>query len=912
VSHPSKLALGLFVSTATVALGAPAFAAAPDESVSEVIVTATRQGEAALSKVPMSIVATTQKELDDYSIKSSQDLSRLVPSLRIAGGANAANGPNISIRGIQSGSAGAATTGIYLDDSPLQARTLNGLVTGGGTFLPILFDLQRVEVLKGPQGTLYGSSSQGGTIRYITPDPNLTGDFKILARAEANTVYKGSQGGEAGVAIGGPIVEDKLGFRGSVFYRRIGGWIDHVDWRDTSLVAKDTNSEEQISTRLSLLWKPAERWTFKPSFYFAKTNKNDADIIYNDVPKYTTPAIATVASTGQPYLANGPACAIGTLQNATAPTCTDTFHRGLLPAGVTAPTVAGVYSNLINPATGQTLPALYVHPSHTYGPIDLGQYDSLVNTNAGLSFAGPIQPKKAIRISKIAMASLNAKFDAGPVVIENIGSWLRDSGDGYGDLTLQEPNNTTVNQAGGYTPAAQSPFVYDLPGSYESSYFFHGQRTAWTDELRLTSNYESRLTWTAGFYFQRAETTSHNEATQDKNILHLQVLGHRQAGIPASHSAAEIASNLQTATDQTVIEEREAVFGEANLQILPRLKATAGVRWSREVLDFSSYSWGVTQQGTFTDRATRTLTGHVVEHPITPKFGLSYQATDDALIYATAAKGFRPGGVQSQASTNCAGDLAQLGITSTPAAYGSDSVWSFEGGAKIRNLARRINISGSVFDIEWNKPQTPYRLPTCVFNYLTNIGKARSTGFDLQGDVRVVDGFVLNFNVGYTNARYVQNVLTTANAAGQRETLVFAGQAFSGIPKWQFNLGFRYDTEIGRLPFYWTANWQHIGKYPNGTPAGTTGYAPDASTVPAMNYITTRLGIVRGDLDISIFADNLLNEDAMFPNTLSGRAACRYPFPGSTDCTVYASYYNVTSGTTFRPRMIGVTAVFRR
>ncbi len=296
---------------------------------------------------------------------------------------------------------------------------------------------------------------------------------------------------------------------------------------------------------------------------------------------------------------------------------------------------------------------------------------------------------------------------------------------------------------------------------------------------------------------------------------------------------------------------------------------------------------------------------------MTPKFSLSYQATEDDLFYVTAAKGFRPGGVQPQASLQCATDLAQLGLSSTPATFGSDSVWSYEGGAKVRALDRRLSLAGSVFRIDWDKPQTPYLLPTCVFSYLTNIGKARSTGFDLQGDLLVTDGLRLNFNVGYTKARYTEDVLTVPNAAGQRTPLVYAGQAFVGIPKWQFDIGFRHDMTVGGLPVYLTGNWQHIGKYPNATPAGTSGYAPDAMEVPAMNYVTARLGLLHGDMDLSIFADNLFNENKLFPNTLTGRASCRYPTPGSTSCGVYSSYYYVANGTTFRPRMIGVTATFR-
>jgi len=901
----SRLLCVLLGSTALAAQAGAAFAQDQQGAdLSEVVVTANRQGETAISRVPMAIVAQTQKSLDQLGIKTSQDLQRLVPSLRI--GFNGGNGPPISIRGIQGNNA--ATTGIYLDESPLQARTLGGLVTGGGTFLPLLFDLERIEVLKGPQGTLYGSSSEGGTIRYLTPAPSVT-TYSSYARAEVNTINHGGTGGELGVAVGGPIVQDKLGFRGSVWARHIGGWVDHVDWRNGKVLQPDTNSQDQKALKFAVLWQPTERLKLTPSIYYAWDRKNDADITYRDVPQYTTPALGTLLSGG----ANTPISPTGTL------TGLPLTQRGMLPAGYTpngaiacpGTGVLQCYTNVPG-YIGQTV---FIHPAHTYGPINLGPYDSLVNTATGENYTGPVNPAKAMRTSKLTVASFTADYDTGPVLIKSITTWLHDSGVGYGDLTLQEPQNTTVTVAGGYNPFAQSPFIFDLASPYSSSYYYYGRRYALTEELRLSSApSDSPLSWIAGVYYQNANTTSHNEATQDRNALQLALLGHTQLGISPLHSAAEIASNLQTATNQNINENRVAVFAEANYNITHKLKATAGVRWSQEQLRFTSYGYGLLVAAPFTGNPTGApntpgvpVTGNVVEHPVTPKFSLSYQATQDDLFYATAAKGFRPGGVQSQATAQCATDLAQLNITSTPASYGSDSVWSYEGGAKIKVFDRRLSLAGSVFHIDWDKPQTPYLLPTCVFSYIQNIGKAVSQGFDLQGDFRATSKLTVNFSVGYTDAHYTQTIQTVPNAAGVRSTLVFEGQQFVGIPHWQATLGGRYDFNVAGHDAYLVGNWQYTGKIPNSTPPGTSGYAPDAYTVPATGYLTARLGVLYKGIDFSLFADNLTNENALTPNTLTGRATCR-----TTDCSVFASYYTVTNGTTFRPRMVGVTAVYRR
>ena len=137
-----------------------------DDVLQEITVTATRREES-LSKVPISIAAIGQKDMDSRGLKEIDGLARFTPGLvysRLGNGSN-----NISIRGISSG-AGAGTTGVYIDDTPIQVRNL---AYSSGNAFPALFDLERVEVLRGPQGTLFGAGSEGGTVRFIQPAPSL-------------------------------------------------------------------------------------------------------------------------------------------------------------------------------------------------------------------------------------------------------------------------------------------------------------------------------------------------------------------------------------------------------------------------------------------------------------------------------------------------------------------------------------------------------------------------------------------------------------------------------------------------------------------------------------------------------------------------------------------------------------------
>src|SRR5580704_5097647 len=128
-------------------------AATRGEGLQEVVVTATRHEEA-LSRVPISVTALTQETMDQKGIKDFLDIARFTPGVSIDNSVTDA----ISIRGISS-SGGAGTTGIYIDDTPIQMRSVG---FNPDDTLPKTFDLERVEVLRGPQGTLFGAGAEGG------------------------------------------------------------------------------------------------------------------------------------------------------------------------------------------------------------------------------------------------------------------------------------------------------------------------------------------------------------------------------------------------------------------------------------------------------------------------------------------------------------------------------------------------------------------------------------------------------------------------------------------------------------------------------------------------------------------------------------------------------------------------------
>jgi outer membrane receptor protein involved in Fe transport len=225
---------------------APA-AGAPDDG--EIIVTAQKR-EQRLQDVPSSIVAISTAKLEAQGGDQLADLVKVVPGLVLIGGGAPGTGKPI-IRGISSGNDRVSLVGLYVDDTPFTPSSPRA-IAADQSFDPALADIERVEVLKGPQSTLYGASTMGGLIKYITKKPNLAG-FEASGRFGASQVDGGDAGYNVRLSANAPIVADRIGLRVSAFYRRDGGYVDDVYKKDNNI-----NDSSIKGVRASLLIKVNE------------------------------------------------------------------------------------------------------------------------------------------------------------------------------------------------------------------------------------------------------------------------------------------------------------------------------------------------------------------------------------------------------------------------------------------------------------------------------------------------------------------------------------------------------------------------------------------------------------------------------------------------------------------------------
>ncbi len=241
----------------------------------EIMVTATRTSTS-IQKVPISMQALDSSTLAERQVKGLTDFAVLLPSVSFAG-----LGPGrteIYFRGIVPAGGAYPATGYYLDDISIN---VNGLPDVH------IYDIERIEALSGPQGTLFGAGSLAGTIRVITNKPKL-GTFEAGVDLEANKFGKGDAGGQAQAFVNVPLGET-LAVRAMGYYRREGGYIDNVPnngrfntgepatlllgddnpatsftLNNQEFVRDNYNSIDEYGGRLSLLWEPAEGWKISP------------------------------------------------------------------------------------------------------------------------------------------------------------------------------------------------------------------------------------------------------------------------------------------------------------------------------------------------------------------------------------------------------------------------------------------------------------------------------------------------------------------------------------------------------------------------------------------------------------------------------------------------------------------------
>lgn len=272
-------------------------AQAQQETIEEVVVTATKR-ESRIQDVPFSINVQTQEDIRRLGATDLEELSRSIAGLAIQ---NLGPGQSqVAIRGVSAGQivrdqpGVKEQVGVYLDESVISLSL----------FTPDfdLYDLNRVETLRGPQGTLFGSGSIGGTIRYITNQPQLD-QFEGSVEAELNTVTDGEVGGHLKGMINAPFADGRAAIRAVGYTTQYGGFIDAL--REGGGVDEDVNSGSRNGARVALTFTPTDNLTITPRVVYQEieTDGFNRQEVYNLFANpYTTTRPAIQLGEREQYL----------------------------------------------------------------------------------------------------------------------------------------------------------------------------------------------------------------------------------------------------------------------------------------------------------------------------------------------------------------------------------------------------------------------------------------------------------------------------------------------------------------------------------------------------------------------------------------------------------------------------------
>ncbi len=811
-----------WAATPGLALAADKPAAAVSGGLEEVVVTATRREER-LQDVPISISAFGQERLDAQGLHTIDDLTRLTPGVTLWRNGFSSTGnyndetSDVNIRGVDS-TAGTATTGVYIDETPIQGRHLG---FGGINAFPQLFDLDRVEVLRGPQGTLFGAGAEGGALRFLAPQPSLTGSTGYV-RGDLSTTRRGDPSYEGGAAVGGAIIDDVLGYRVSASYRREGGWVDRANYtRAANDIAtppvyagtteKAANWWQTATFRAALKWKPSDAVSVSPSIYYQRIEINDTAAYWPDLSNPDS----------------------------------DVYRNG---------------NRLKNKSTD---------------PFWL----AAVRLDWDLGFA--------------QLVSNTSYYARDQSSVSDYSQYLRATWTYFGLL----PNTFPPPGAMGYAP-------------------FRDVQRNFYQEIRLASSDKaSRLSWTTGLFF------SHLNENVPENIIDPTLDAEVQAFTAGASSVCSVAlpcpgGLIDYIPEQRFVDKQLAAFGEATFRLTDTFKATVGVRFSK--IDYTGTAY---ETGPFIG-ATVVSAASASENSVTPKLVLAWQPDRDNLFYASASKGFRPGGVNVDVGALCNADLTNLGLPQgsvagsrvVPTQFSSDSLWSYELGGKNTLLDHRLQLNSSIFYINWKNIQQNVYLPTCGEQFAANLGQAQSRGGDINLVYKASEALTLDLTAAYTDAKLTKSscagilIFNGTNCTGTDPVsqlpinalpVVTKGDRLVGAP-WTFTAAVEYHFADwqGRKP-YLRIDYLHttaqtaLLSIQNGNNAIAD---PSLPGLPITNNLSLHAGLRFSGFDVALYALNLTDAHPLM-------FKARDSYVDSVDVLYFERGV--------RPRQIGVTATYR-
>jgi iron complex outermembrane recepter protein len=781
--------------------------------------------------VPITIQAFTGETLQQMNVVSFNDLIKYLPNVTLA-----ANGPgqgNIYMRGLSTGFLGNQSSAtiapfpnvaVYLDDQSMQfpARNLD----------VYMVDMERVEVLEGPQGTLFGGGAEAGAVRYITNKPNLN---TVSGSAEANVgvTAGGAPNNSANAVLNLPIIPGTFAVRGVIYNDHQGGYIDNVPstftrqptdgggamapyvaaggtsvFNNYPVAQKNWNPVDYQGARLSGLWKINDNWNFLIAESYQNMDANGQSSTYPvgaDGQKLGTDQITSfVPAWNNDHFTN-----------------TAWTLNGQITDDLSLVYTGGYTNRRISEQQDYT----------NYARSAGGMYYQCTGTSAGLSSAGK------------------------PICYSPAGYWndhVSSSHQSH-ELRLSTPEDDRLRFIGG---------LYYEDFNIDDHMAF--------DYLTIPSCTPGNLATALG---GGAPCVANAQASPGVNM-------------PVGTAFGE---NAQRGYRQ------EAAFGSMSYDILPDvLTATVGTRyyhyseWQTGTEFYTTTAQVNVPNGTYVGDDT-SMDYHKTYHGFKSRANLQWHITPDMMVYYTFSQGFRPGGFNRTSS-----DVAKLDGEpqyKKPISYAPDTLTNNELGFKGTFLDDRVLLNASLYDMRWDNVQMQFFNPLVLGNttFAVNGPNYKVDGLELQFQGKITEGLSLIGSGSLNHAKQTNSPCLVNNipgSAGYNACIVETGAAGAvtsfanpfGVegstpafsPRSQFNLRLRYDwTFAGGFNAFWQVGANRTGSmynqpatYPSG--AGVTDITTVELRYLQAGYTTydASVGVAKDNWNVSLYGTNLGNSHA--------------------------------------------------
>jgi iron complex outermembrane recepter protein len=665
-------AMALLMAAPAMAQTAPQADDAETGGIDEIVVTAQRQSQS-LQDVPIAVSAFSSEALEKQQIENASDLQLTLPNVTFSKGNF--TGSSFTIRGVGDlcvGNSCDSATAIHVNGTPLIGTRL---------FETEYFDLERIEVLRGPQGTLFGRNATSGVVNFITAKPDLTG-FKAAGEAEYGNFNAYKVKGMVNAALG-----DTLGVRLAGFYQKRDGYTKNL-FDDSRVDGRD-----MYAVRGSLRFQPSDTTTVDLMGYYFREKDDRARIQKQLCQRDPTGVLGCLPNRLEFGATNNNSTFVGNL------TSTEFFRINAVPFPLGLGSLYGPDSNanFVNPANVRQVRTDFNPEYFT----DEQQYQARLEQELGsmkLQVTGLYQKT---RVDSRQDYNLNVADRSGYATALNTLQALGTGGFGAGlqsyfapvasaiipngpngPLCVSETEPTGVGAFGGFKRCSAVTSEFDRSIA---------KNTSWSAEAILSSNFDGKFNFLLGGIYVDSKTKDGDYYVNAFGIDYftgvfgsLTSLG---AGAPPSFLGTPYFRNNAISTTL----KSYGIFGEAYVEFTDKLKLTAGIRYNndkkgsvaRSTLASFLVPYGSTSAfsspfvGSFDADPGRA--GNQLTQDRTVKFSewtgrvvLDYKISDDSLIYASFSRGYKSGGINPPLQP----------IFSVPESFGPEGIDSFEIGSK--------------------------------------------------------------------------------------------------------------------------------------------------------------------------------------------------------------------------------------